>query len=177
MKRFNWGEGQKQFARLFDKLKYVLLVILAGVILMIVPFGSGGDTKKTQDSQEESFSLEETERRIEKALSQIQGAGEVTLVLTVKSGTERVLAQDEEISYQETGEDKELKSSVTNVIVSQGSGAEDTVVTKSIHPEYQGALAVCRGAGDAKVRLQVTAAIAALTGLGTDKISVVQMEG
>ena len=39
---------------------------------------------------------------------------------------------------------------------------------------YQGAVVVCQGAGDSRVRLRVMETVAVLTGLSSDKISVVQ---
>jgi len=41
---------------------------------------------------------------------------------------------------------------------------------------YQGAVVVCQGADSSAVRLAVTEAVAALTGLSTEKITVVQWE-
>ena len=55
-----------------------------------------------------------------------------------------------------------------------GSGQQDVVITQQRYPLYQGAVVVCQGAGKASVRLAVTEAIAALTGLTSDKISVVK---
>ena len=39
---------------------------------------------------------------------------------------------------------------------------------------YQGAVVVCQGAGDSGVHLAVVQAVSVLTGLGSDKITVVQ---
>ena len=50
------------------------------------------------------------------------------------------------------------------------------VTTENIFPINQGAVVVCQGAGSSAVRLAVTEAVAALTGLSTEKITVVQWE-
>ena len=55
-----------------------------------------------------------------------------------------------------------------------GSGTQDVVVTRERYPSYQGAVVVCEGAGDAAVRLALTEAVSALTGLSADRISIVQ---
>ena len=44
-------------------------------------------------------------------------------------------------------------------------------------PLYRGALIVCEGGGNDAVRLQVIEAVAALTGLGSDRIAVVKWQG
>ena len=50
---------------------------------------------------------------------------------------------------------------------------------RSLHetyPQFRGALVVCQGGGDPAVRLAVIEAVSALTGLGSDKISVVKLQ-
>ncbi|MFR5025422.1 MAG: hypothetical protein ACLTC3_04190 [Evtepia gabavorous] len=60
------------------------------------------------------------------------------------------------------------------VVLSRGSGSQETVTVQEIYPRYQGALLVCAGGDDPTVRLQLTEAMSALTGLGADKISISQ---
>ena len=47
-------------------------------------------------------------------------------------------------------------------------------MTRETYPVYLGAVVVCQGAGSGGVRLAVTEAVAALTGLPADRITVVQ---
>jgi stage III sporulation protein AG len=81
------------FERVFDfvkKNKFVLLVVIVGLVLILLPT-AGKSTAKEQPTggggQTEVFSLAEQEERIAKALSKIEGAGKVTVVLTLQSGT------------------------------------------------------------------------------------------
>ena len=60
------------------------------------------------------------------------------------------------------------------VTLNRGSGYQDVVVTRETYPVYLGAVVVCQGAGSSGVRLAVTEAVAALTGLPADRITVVQ---
>ena len=46
-----------------------------------------------------------------------------------------------------------------------------------IYPEYRGALVVAQGADNAAIKLAITQAVAGLTGLSSDKITVVKMKG
>ena len=50
------------------------------------------------------------------------------------------------------------------------------VVTKTKSAPYLGAVVVCDGADSATVRLRIMQAVSALTGLGSDKISVIKMK-
>ena len=166
---FQWERLPQKAAELFQKYKYVLLVIAAGIVLLLLPLGgeenpTSGGTERQAESGEETFRVEEMERRLEEALSMVDGAGEVTVVLTVKSGTRQILAQDSSRSGEE--------SSTSTVVVSTGSGTEDAVVLQQVYPQYQGALVVCPGGGDPAVCLKLVDAVSALTGLGADKISI-----
>lgn len=108
------------------------------------------------------------ERRLEEALSQVQGVGEADVILTLKSGPQKILAQDSETSISERG----TESSVSSVLISRGSGEEDAIVVQQLSPQYQGALVICSGGDNPEVRLRLVEAVSALTGLGADKISV-----
>lgn len=166
---FQWERLPQKAAELFQKYKYVLLVIAAGIMLLLLPLGgeenpASGGTESQNENSEETFQVEEMERRLEEALSRVDGAGEVTVVLTVKSGARQILAQDSSRSGEE--------SSTSTVVVSTGSGTEDAVVLQQVYPQYQGALVVCPGGGDPAVCLKLVDAVSALTGLGADKISI-----
>ena len=57
----------------------------------------------------------------------------------------------------------------------EGAGKLQVMLTlKQVYPAYQGAVVVCQGGDKAAVRLAITEAVAALTGLSSDKISVVK---
>jgi len=105
----------------------------------------------------------------------IDGAGEVTVVLTLRSSGEQVFAQDIRSSGRtqrgDTGEDI-FELNETTVVISAGSQQQIPVSLKYIYPEYLGALIVAQGAGDATVRLELMQAVAGLTGLGMDRITV-----
>ena len=156
---------------LFQRYKYALLVAAAGVVLMALPALGGGETREESDRQsvqEVEFGTEELEGRLEEALSQMDGVGQAQVVLTLRGGPSQVLAQD---TQHEVREDQS-QSSQTTVVVSKGSGNEEPVVLQQLSPQYQGARVVCSGGDDPGERLRVVEAVAALTGLGADKISV-----
>ena len=124
----------------------------------------------------EDRSLEETEAEMEKILSRIDGVGQLKLMLTVESGPGRQLAADTELSYSgQTAAPDDYTRKTDTVVVSQ-DGGEEPVVTGSTGAVYRGALVVCQGADSAKVKLAVTSSVSALTGLGSDRITVVKCQ-
>ena len=172
MKSKELGALGKGLRALWERTKFVLLVIAAGAALLLLPAlpaGDGGDRDGASDTGEEtdSFQVEALEKRMEEALSRITGVGEVRVVLTLQSSPRRILAQD----TQSTVEADSTDAALTTVVLS-GGGTEETVTLQQISPQYQGALVVCSGGGNPSVRLQVVEAVSALTGLGADHISV-----
>jgi len=154
---------------LAEKHKYVLIVLLAGLLIILWP-GARGATPEPVSAQEQtesplSFSLEEKEQRIAHALSQIEGAGDVIVVLSLRTSFEQEVAVDEDSAGRRE-----------TVTISTGAGTQSEVTLRYWYPEFRGALVVSEGAEDATVRLQITQAVAALTGLGTDRITVTRMQ-
>ena len=167
MKTEGFGVWGSKLRSLFDRYKFVLVVILAGVVLLLLP-SFGGAVESSQESGSDPFQVEELERKLEQALAQIDGVGEVRVVLTLQSGPRRILAQDS----QSTVDEGRTEAEVTNVVISAGSGVEGTVTLQQLSPQFQGALVVCSGGGEPTVQLRLVEAVSALTGLGADKISV-----
>ena len=156
----------REWKKVLEKLKggkYALLVLLFGLLLLLLPNcseDSGVETALlTQQIAAPVFDLAQQEERLALAVSAIAGAGETRVMLSMHSSAARELAA-------ENGE---------AVIVSAGSGKQEPVELRYVYPEYQGALIICEGAADPRVRLAVTEAVQAVTGLGADKITVAQM--
>lgn len=166
-----WKEGKIDVSALWKKYRFVVLVILAGVVLMLLPTHSDAEKDPcSEPSGRENFSLERVEARMEEILGQIEGTGRLQLMLTLQSGSQLQLAEDSDL----TAAANEQRSERSTVTLNRGSGMEDIVVTRQIYPIYQGAVVVCQGADNAAVRLALTEAVCALTGLSSDKVSIVK---
>ena len=161
--------------RRWDKYKFVALVALAGAVLLLWP-GGGGETAERASPREVSAVQAELQEEMEDILGRIQGVGEVRVLLTVESDGERQLAQDSELSYSgSTAAPEDYSRSTQTVLVDSGSG-DAPVVTRTVYPTYRGALVVCQGGDRAEVKLAVTEAVAALTGLSADRITVAKSQ-
>lgn len=159
-----------QVTDILKKYKYVLIIVIAGIALMLLPTGTNKDKTNTEQV---TVSTEKTmEQRLTEALSQIRGAGRVQVMLTEAAGAETIYKTDEHISSG--GENS--SSQKDTVTITDENRAENGLVTQVIPPKYQGALIVCQGADDANVRLAITEAVMSLTGLKTDRITIVRMK-
>ena len=166
--QWKWPETAKMW-QFLGQYKYVLIVIAVGIALLLLP--SGGKKRVAEEAgiagAQEDFNLEELETKLSQTLSQVEGAGQVTVTLTVKSGMEQVLASDRSTSV--SGDNSTVDDQT--VVLSTGSGEEAVLITTR-YPTFQGALVVCQGADNPEIRLLITQAVASLTGLGSDRITV-----
>ena len=168
MKTMEWG---RKALENFGKYKYVLLVALVGAVLLLWPTGGGSHKSPTSGQTREGgdlFRVEELEEKLEKALSQVEGAGQVTVVLTLEESAKQVLAQDEDGTWG-TGE---TRRETSTVLLGRGTGTQEVVPLQELGPRYRGALVVAEGGDLPQVRLALCEAVSALTGLGADKISI-----
>ena len=164
-KKIDW----KAVAVILGRYKYMLLVIGVGILLLLVPFSNETESEPNKTTVvEEDFSVDALENQLEEILAEIEGAGQVNVMLTVESGTKRVIAQDARMEQKSDSMQREFET----VVISSGTGTQETVLIQQIYPKFQGALIVAEGGGDPSVQLKLTEAVAALTGLGADKISV-----
>ena len=145
--------------------RYMLLVLGLGVLLLALPTGQEQVDGNTPTAQEERFDLLAFEGRLEEVLSRVDGAGEVRVVLSLDGGSRQILAQDRE-------QDGDGGGSAQTVTVGRGSGSQEVVPLQTMAPSFRGALVVCPGGGDPRVRLELAQAVSVLTGLGADRISI-----
>ena len=167
--KFQWKLPEGAVWKALNQYKYVLIVIVVGIILLLWPTGERGQSIETDGASDtrEVFDLDALEEKLSRTLSKVEGAGKVTVALTVKSGMEQVLASDRATSVSDRGSSVEEET----VLVNTGSG-QDTVLLTQRYPTFQGALVVCEGGDSAEIRLLLTQAVSALTGLGADRITV-----
>ena len=93
-------------------------------------------------------------------------------MLSLRTGAETVYQTDTKRSSGESGDTQET----TTVLCTQSGSSKTPLVKKTEYPVYQGAVVVCAGADSAQVRLAIVEAVSSLTGLGSDKITVVKMK-
>ncbi len=163
-------EWMERAGKALKKYQYVMLVLLAGVLLLLWPAGEEPRAAESQQGEEaqDPFQIGSLEDRLEAALSQVEGAGEVTVVLTLREGPQAMPLQDLRESGEGSGQSRESSA----VLLSRGSGGQELAVLQQLGPEYRGALVVSPGGDDPRVRLALSNAISALTGLGADKITI-----
>ncbi len=165
-----------------SKYKYVLIVIACGVLLMNIDFSPQNistqqDIQNTDSVETDNFDLSEFEQDIKQTLEKIDGVGRIEIILSLKSSTEAIYAEDIRTSSGGTtlsGNSANNFESAYTII--SGDTGQTPILIKSIYPVFKGAVIVCDGADNSKVQLEITEAISALCDLSSDKISILKMK-
>lgn len=148
------------------KYRYILLVLLAGLLLMMLP-----DSKKEAtvvSPAEAQIPQESLQEQLQEILGRIKGAGKVQVLLTQYRGEETVFQSDTD----RTGD--ALRSET--VLLSRSDRSESGLVRQVNPPVYQGALIVCQGGDIPTVKLAIVEAVMSVTGLRSTEITVLKMK-
>ena len=172
------------------KINNLLALFLAGVILMLsattfkkpisMDLGLSNKNIKEEDiSTKNSGDYEEgLELRLSNILSSIEGAGKVSVMITLSSSKETVVAEDslsdETVTVEKDKEVKTFNESSKKIILSN-NGRNEPLVLKELEPRIEGVVIVSEGGGDISVKSSLTKATEALLGVAAHKILVFKM--
>lgn len=196
--KFNWKKDK-------DKL---LILLLAGVILLILgfPMKSGSQTASPVKTDAGNVSGEaatgavndnaavaaasavqdgyeaQMEKRVKQILKNVEGVGEVDVMIVLKSSEEKIVLTDKSISSsiteetdQNGGVRKVSSSDDTEEAVLTGSGGANLpFVEKELRPEMEGIIISAEGGGSPQVKAEISEAMEALFGVPSHKIKVLK---
>ena len=157
----------KTIGKTLKKFRYPALILLLGLGLILWPSRPKQDAAPPQPEHKRVL-----EARMEEVLSCVDGAGQVRVLLTRRTGDETVYQSDESLSRNGDAE----TSSLTTVMARGVGGTDVPVERMTVYGAYRGALILCTGADSAQVRLDLIKAVSGLTGLSSDRITVIKMK-
>ena len=165
----DWKSVSKRCKRYFEKYKFVLLILAAGVFLMALPQGQSRQSVEINTAEIQQV---DTGDELEEILSHIEGVGRVRVLLTERTGAKTVYQTDTD--GQMSGETEDLR--VQTVVVTGADRAQQGLVKSVVPPVYLGAIIVCQGGDMPVVKLSVVEAVSAVTGIPADRITVLKMK-
>lgn len=177
-------EGIKEIIKKIgmDKL---FLILVAGIVLIVLSIPtSKEDTsqKETTSSlqiQSENNYVEVLELKLEKALSRMEGVGEVDVIITIKDSGEKIVDKNKSSNLSTVEEED---SNGGKRFSSEENIQEDSVlldggelfVVKEIAPEIEGVVVIAEGGDSPSVVSQINDALYALFDVPTHKIKVLK---
>ena len=128
--------------------KIIVMVGLIGIALLFissyVDFGSSSDDIKEGEFSVKTYSTE-IEKDLQTVISQIEGAGETKVLLTMENSVEYVYLDD------------------------------STTKTKEIEPHIRGVLVVCEGGDEPVVVSRITEAVTKALDISTAKVCITKL--
>ena len=172
----------------------LMILLLVGILLIVIAVPvSDRNEKHTEgnlsNEYDMDFSLKQyslyLEQKLEDLLSKIEGAGEVSVMITWKSSSEKIIEKDKEStneSLEETDSQggsrttKNITSSDRSIYKNSGEGSEEgePYVTKEISPVVEGVIIIAQGGDHPVVVQNITEAVQALFDIDTHKIKVMK---
>ena len=172
----NFRSGEK-----LPKKNHLLILFLVGMLLFVAVFPfptsdqTGTDTAEstsTTAAGESGTAVGEYEAYLEEKtaeiLRQVDGVGEVTVMITLKSGGQKIIEKDQSASSQTTEEEdsaggtrtvEESTSDKTSIYEQDSDGSSTPYVSKELSPEIEGVVVIADGGGNAVVAQNITEAV------------------
>lgn len=179
-------EKFKLFSKL-KKIKHLEIYLVIGLvcIVLFIWFFDFGDTKKAEEqnvltSNSLSSYTNELETKLSKTLSQIDGAGEVSVMITLDGSSQLILAYETE-SRSNTTDNTTANGTTTKTnnttanstpIIINSNGQSSPLVLSEIMPNIKGVVVVCEGASNIRVKLNILEAVQALLGVNSSQIEI-----
>ncbi len=174
-----------------------LILALAGVLLLVVAFPTGAkkekqnsttnveqtsDSKSSKELEKEAYETQ-LEKRLEDVLAQMDGVGNVRVMITLKDDGTHVVEKDASTQNNQTTEADGDGGSRT---ITESGNEQQTVyvenedgkypyVTKEELPMVEGVVVVAQGADSPTVVTEISDAVQSLFSVEPHKIKVVKM--
>lgn len=153
-----------------EKKKLMIYVIIICVILIIL-LSYKNTESNVNNEMTTTVSIDsqaETQKTLEDIIKKIDGAGNVSVMITYNSSGEYVYAEN---SKSENNGDKQ---SVNSEIVLHESpdGNDEGLIVSIKNPEISGVAVICDGGNNIRIKSEITELITRLFGIGADRVYV-----
>ena len=144
--------------------RLICLILIIGVVLMA---GARVDKKADVQPTAAVTSVEDEEKRLANILSQIDGAGEVSVMITYYSSSEKNIAYETKVSSREKEESEDKKAVMTD---------GEPMVVKEVYPKVRGVIVTADGGGNSAVRSAISEAVTASLDVPAHRICIFKKE-
>lgn len=196
-KRWRWKPPDYRKIKELKHLKkdQLLILLLAGILLLVISLPTEKKGEKQGISQASSSSQgeqnlwdeeayrEALEVHLEELFSRMEGAGEVEVMITLASSSEKIVEKDtngesETITEEDSAGGNRRTTNIVNdetTVYGGETDQEHPYVSKELTPQVEGVVVLADGGDDAVVKKNITEAAQALFGIDTHKIRIIKM--
>lgn len=171
----------KKFADFLSGDKAKKAIIIAGIVLILLLFLSTLPFGRSETEASSSVAISENaaeieralEQRLEALISQIEGAGSVTVMVTLDSTSEHIFAEETRTQNSaSSGTDSLSQSSDTETSVVLAGSSKEPLETSIIQPKVRGVAVVCSGAADPVVKEKIANVVSGVLNIGISRVCV-----
>lgn len=177
-----------------NRMNLLLTAFLVGILLLLMGDTFFGTPKEEEQKeipkQETSLGAngnreQELEKRMESILGNIQGAGQVKVMVTYKRQSRSVVAREEKNEdsitkeEDEKGKMKTIESSKAEssvVLTEDGKGKQTPLILTEEVPEIEGVIVVAQGGSNPEVCTALTMAAQAVLDVPAHKVAILKMK-
>lgn len=169
----------KEFAASDKGRKIMIAAALAVMLLLLLSSSSCGRKSNSeigvQAAHNEDISAMEKdlERRLERLLSEIEGVGSVSVMVTVDTSSRLIYDRNVKTEgSQQSSSDSSSESFEKQTEVVLAGSSKDPLQIGTVQPQVRGAAVVCSGASDPVIRERVANTVAKALNIGISRVYV-----
>lgn len=177
----------EKFTKLFSSDNYRKIIValgIAGVALIFLSSflksepAKAPDISKIQSNEEYTAKLEQDIREM---VSNIKGAGDTKVLITLENGMENVYATEEKKNKEATQDKLNGETSKTKesddlerkyITIKDSDGSEKALSVTQIQPKVKGVVIVCKGGNNPQVQERVHEAVKTLLNISSKRVFV-----
>ncbi len=172
-------KGLLKDSKLWQKIKsikhlQIYIAIALGIIIVLIYFSTFGSAQKTTGNAENgiiSSYVSELEYRLGNVLSDLKGAGNISVMITLESYGETIIAEKRESKTITNGDTSTTTVTSEPIMISSGGSYSPIVLSEGL-PKIKGVIVISNGASDAFVRLRIVEAVQTLLSVSSQNIQV-----
>ncbi len=175
-----------KFSNIFSKNKKTTAIFIIGIVgILLIGLSDvfSGSKTETKSGSNNEISVEqyvaELEKKTEKIISKIDGAGKSKIMITADTSKENEYAVNENKSQDVSGKNEALEQHTqiqNEIVITQQNNEDSALVVKVIEPQIRGVLVLCEGADTPKIAEQITNAVKTVLGVPYNKICVLKLK-
>ena len=171
----------RSFCNSQNRVRLLVAVGLLGMgLILCSELLAGEEPKKSEpamkqpEQQNVQQSEQQLQQRLEEIISQIDGVGECSVMLTFEESERSVYAVEDSVSQEQDRQTNSGSSTSQKrlVLVENGEGGNQPVLEKMVRPQVNGVVVVCQGAKSMTVCQQVTEAVTTVLGIRSTQVCV-----
>ena len=167
----------EKLKQIFAKIKSVknieIIIGLVIIAVMIIIYSNVSAAKERTDAASggEATLTNNLETRLADILGEIEGAGEVKVMITYAGTGDKITAETTN-THTTTTNGSTSSTTTTTTTSSPVLSGSDVVILQEKMPEIKGVIVVAEGASDMKVKLKLMQATATVLGINANSIQI-----